>query len=103
MNIKPALAFALALCVGGCSTLTTSQIDCTRLSREKQELIRSDLNHLLVSQGLTAATHPLSPLGATSEMGWWYAPLRKGSADFTVSAYTHPHEVWLSVDSYRLS
>jgi hypothetical protein len=99
MNIKPILSFALVLCVAGCSSLTRSQVDCTSLSHENQALIRSDLNLLLVSRGFTATEH-LSEY--PSAIGWWFAPLRKGNADFTVSAYTNSDGMVIYVDNYGL-
>lgn len=106
MNIKPVLAITLAFSLAGCSTLTTSYVDCHRLSREKQQVIGSDLNRLLVSRGF-AQWPDLNETNHLARYPWtvglWHAPLRNGSADFTVSAYGHPHEMWLYVDTYRLS
>ena len=99
MNIKPILSFAAALCVAGCSSLTSSQVDCTSLSHEKQGLIRSDLNLLLVNHGFAATEH-LSEF--PSAIGWWFAPLRKGNTDFTVSAYTNSYGMVIYVDNYGL-
>ena len=70
---------------------------CTSLSHEKLGLIRSDLNLLLVSRGFTATQH-LSEY--PSAIGWWYAPLRNGDADFTVSAYTNTYGMVMYVDNF---
>jgi hypothetical protein len=105
MNLKPALVFALALCVGGCSTLTTSHVDCTRLSRERQQAIGSDLDRVLASHGFTPWPHPEETrhvAGYPITIGCWYAPLQHENAEFTVSAFAHSHEMWLEVDTYRL-
>ena len=99
MNIKPILSFTLALCVAGCSSLTESQVHCTSLSHEKLEPIRSDLNRLLASRGFTATEH-LSEY--PTAIGWWYAPLRKGDADFTVSAHTNSSGMVIYVDNFGL-
>jgi hypothetical protein len=84
MKIKTILGFALTLCVAGCSSMTESQLHCTSLSREEQTLVNSDLNRLLVSKGLTRWNHE-----EPHKVGLWFAPLRKGNAEFTVSAYTN--------------
>jgi len=101
-NSKPILCLALvlsgALCVTGCSSLTSSQVNCISLSHEKAELVRSDLNLLLVSLGFTAARQEEFPYAA----GFWYAPLRKGNADFTVTAYTNWNGMIIYVDNYGL-
>jgi hypothetical protein len=73
-------------------------VDCTSLSHEKQELIHSDLNRLLVSRGFTAARQEESPYPA----GFWYAPLRNGNADFTVEAVTNSYGIVIYVDNYGL-
>jgi hypothetical protein len=101
--MKPKLILCLALVLSGglfgCSSLTGSQVDCTSLSHENQVIICSDLNRLLVSHGFTATEH-LSEY--PTAIGWWYAPLRKGNADFTVSAYTNSHGMIIYVDNYGL-
>ncbi len=101
MNPKLLLCLALVLSGGlfGCSSMTRSQVDCTSLSHENQGIIRSDLNVLLVSRGFTATKH-LSEY--PSAIGWWFAPLRKGNADFTVSAYTNSSGLVIYVDNYGL-
>jgi len=99
MGIKLILSFILALSVAGCSSLTESQVHCTLLSREKQEFILPDLNRLLASRGFTATEH-LSEY--PSAIGWWYAPLRKGDAKFTVSAYTNSSAMVIYVDNFGL-
>jgi hypothetical protein len=73
-------------------------VDCTSLSHENQGLIRSDLNLLLVSRGFMAEKHSDMP----SAMGFWFAPLRKGSANLTVSAYTNSYGMVIYVDNYGL-
>jgi hypothetical protein len=103
--MKPKLLLCLALVlsgglfVAGCSSLTESQVHCTSLSHENQGLIRSDLNRLLVSHDFTATEH-LSEY--PSAIGCWFAPLRKGNADVTVSAYTNSHGMVIYVDNYGL-
>jgi hypothetical protein len=66
MKLKLILNLALVLSGGlfiaGCSSLTLSQVDCTSLSHEKQGLIHSDLNRLLVSHGFTAARQEAFPV-----------------------------------------
>ncbi|GEM_PF-3681880 len=99
MKSKLILCLALALCVAGCSSLRESQVSCHLPSRKQQESIRSDLNLLLVNRGFTATGH-LSEY--PSAIGWWYAPLRKGNADFVVSAYTNSHEMVIHVYNYGL-
>jgi len=88
------------LCVAGCSSLTSSYVGCTSLSHENKELIRSDLNLLLVSRGFTKERQETYP----NVVGFWYAPLRKGSADFTVTAVTssNSHGMFIQVDKYGL-
>jgi hypothetical protein len=100
MKSKFILCLALVLiCVfAGCSSLKESQVDCTSLSREKQRLIRAELNLLLVNHGFAAASQSEFP----SALGWWYAPLRNGNADFTVSAYTNSNGMVIYVDNYGL-
>ncbi len=93
-----ALVLSGVLCVVGCSSLTSSQVDCSSLSHEKQGLVRSDLNLLLVSRGFTLARQEEFPYFA----GFWYAPLRKGNADFTVSAVTNSYGMVIYVDNYGL-
>jgi hypothetical protein len=94
-----ALVLCGALCVAGCSSLTSSQVNCTSLSHEKEELIRSDLNLLLVSRGFTATEH-LSEY--PSAIGWWFAPLKNGNADFTVSAVTNSFGMVIYVENSGL-
>jgi hypothetical protein len=102
--MKPKLLLCLALVlsgglfVAGCSSLTESQVHCTSLSQKNQGLIRSDLNRLLVSHGFTAARQDEFPYA----VGFWYAPLRKGNADFNVSAYTNSYGMVIFVDNYGL-
>lgn len=100
-KLLPGLVLVLSglLCVAGCSSLTESQVHCTSLSREKQEFIRSDLNRLLASRGFTATEH-LSEY--PTAIGWWYAPLRKGDANFTVSAHTNSTGMVIYVDNFGL-
>ena len=100
MKLKLLLCLALVLiCVfAGCSSLTRSQVDCTSLSNENQGLIRFDLNRLLVSHGFTAASQSEFPYA----IGFWFAPLRNGNADFTVSAYTNSYGIVIYVDNYGL-
>ena len=98
MTIKPPLSLALALCVAGCSSLTTSQVDCTSLSHERQEHIRSDLDLLLVSRGFTVEEH-LSDYPSPTR--YWCAPLRNGNADFTVLATTNSEGMIIYVNTYR--
>jgi hypothetical protein len=93
-----ALVLSGGLFVAGCSSLTESQVDCTSLAREKQGLIHSDLNLLLVSRGFTAARQEAFPWA----VGFWYAPLRKGNADFTVTAVTNSYGMAIYVDNYGL-
>jgi hypothetical protein len=100
--MKSKLLFCLALvliCVfAGCSSLTTSRLHCTSLSREEQALVDFDLNRLLVSHGFTAASQSEFPYA----MGFWFAPLRDGNADFTVSVNTNSHGMVIYVDNYGL-
>jgi hypothetical protein len=100
MNPKLLLCLALILSGGlfGCSSMTRSQVDCTSLSHENQGLICSDLNRLFVSHGFTAARQEEFPYA----VGFWHAPLRKGNADFTVSAYTNSSGLVIYVDNYGL-
>jgi hypothetical protein len=51
-----------------------------------------------VSLGFTAARREEFPYVA----GFWYAPLRKGNADFTVTAVTNSHGMVIYVDNYGL-
>jgi hypothetical protein len=103
--MKPKLILCLALVLSGglfvvgCSSLTESQVHCTSLSHENQGLVRSDLNLLLVNHGFMATEH-LSEY--PSAIGWWFAPLRKGNAEFTVSAYTNSYGMIIYVDNFGL-
>ncbi len=98
MNLRPILSFALALCLAGCSSLTTSQLHCASLSHEEQELVYSDLNRSLVSKGLSRSSHE-DPYA----MGEWFAPLRKGSADFSVSAHTNRFGMDIYINNFHHS
>ncbi len=105
MKSKLLLCLALVLscigvmiCVAGCSSVTTGRVECTSLSDKEQGLVHSDLNHLLVSHGFTAWSHEEFPYA----VGFWYAPLRKGNADFTVSAYTNSNGMVIYVHNYGL-
>jgi hypothetical protein len=99
LNLCLALVLSGALCVAGCSSLTTSQVSCASLPHEKEELVRSDLNLLLVSRGFTATAH-LSEY--PSAVGWWFAPLKNGNADFTVTAVTNSYGMVICVEKSGL-
>jgi hypothetical protein len=98
--MKPKLILCLALaliCVfAGCSSLTTSRLHCTSLSREEEALVDSDLNRLLTSDGYTAARPSEFP-----EALGWFSPLRNGNADVSVSVYTNSYGMDIVVESYR--
>jgi hypothetical protein len=98
--MKPKLLLCLTLvliCVfAGCSSLTTSRLHCTPLSREEQALVDSDLNRLLMNDGFTAARPSESP-----EAMEWFSPLRNGNADVSVSVYTNSYGMDVVVESYR--
>jgi hypothetical protein len=97
MNIKPLLSVALVVCAAGCTSLTESQVHCTSLSRQEEELVHSDLNHVLVSKGLTRSPHE-NPYA----MGEWFGPLRKGSVNVSVSAHTNSYEMVVYVGHFGL-
>ena len=100
MNIKPILGVALALCLVGCSSVTTSTLHCTPLSREQQDLIHSDLNRMLVSDGFTAANLsevPSGPCWSNSS----FSPLWKGRADFQIGEYTNTNGMDVDVFYYE--
>jgi hypothetical protein len=100
MNIKHILGFALVLCIGGCTSIRTSTLRCTSLSRKEQELIYSDLNRLLVSNGFTASSVSETPWGTAWENSS-FSPLWKGRANFQVAASTNSPGMDIDVLYYR--
>src|SRR5260370_3716159 len=101
MNTKTFLGFVLVLCVAGCSSVTTNSLHCTSLAREEQELIHSDLNRMLVSDGFTAP----SPSEVPWAMGCWanssFSPLWEGRAYFQVSSRTNSSGLDIDVFYYQ--
>jgi hypothetical protein len=100
MNIKPILGFALVLCIEGCTSIRTSTLHCTSLPRKEQELIYSDLNRILVSNGFTASSASATPWGTAWENSS-FSPLWKGRADFQVAASTNSTGIDIDVLYYR--
>ena len=100
MNIKPILGFALVLCVAGCSSWRISTLRCTSLSREEQELIFSDLNHMLVSDGFKTGPASATPWGKAWDISS-FSPLWKGRSEFSVGAYTNSTGMNIDVFYYR--
>jgi hypothetical protein len=100
MNIKPMLCFALILCVAGCTSVRTSTLNCTSLSREEQELIYSDLNRMLVNGGFRASSPSETPWGKAWDNDS-FSSLWKGRAEFAVAASTNSTGMNIDVLYYR--
>jgi hypothetical protein len=99
-EVNLVLGFALLFLVAGCTSVTTSSMHCTSLTREDREHVFSDLDHLLVGDGFRASSASETRWGRSWE-NHSFSSLWKGQAELQVGAYTNSTGMNIDVFYYR--